>query len=179
MASKAYARRYAQAVFQIAAERNELERWQSDLEMIAGLGDDREVVALFENPRIPFGDKQKVLAGQFGDINPLALNLLYLLVTENSLGIVGQIAYEYRKLMNEHLGVEEADVLTAVPIDDEEKAKLEERLGTVVGKKVIVRTTVDPGLMGGIVARIGGKLIDGSTRSRLELLKEQIGGRGK
>ncbi len=171
------ARRYAQAVFQIALERDELDRWQSDLARIAGLGEDGELVTLFENPKIPFSDKQKLLAGQLGGINPLALNLVYLLVNGNCLGLTGQIADEYQQLLNSHRGMDQAEVITAVPIDEEDKTKLEERLGAVVGKKVVVRAEVDPDLIGGIVARIGGKLIDGSSRSRLEILKEQIGGK--
>ncbi len=80
MARRAYARRYSQAVFEIAMERQELDRWQSDLRKIASLGEDAALVALLENPRLHFNDKARLLSEQLGDINPLALNLVYLLV---------------------------------------------------------------------------------------------------
>jgi F-type H+-transporting ATPase subunit delta len=90
--------------------------------------------------------------------------------------MLGQIADEYRKLLDSHRGIEQAEVTTAVPLDEGEIKKLEEDLGALVGKNVVIRPEVDPALMGGITARVGGKLIDGSTRSRLERLKKQIGG---
>ena len=75
MATRAYAKRYSQAVFEIAVERNELDRWQSDLTKIASLGDNAELTALLETPKLPFEDKVKLLSEHLSDINPLALNL--------------------------------------------------------------------------------------------------------
>ena len=89
---------------------------------------------------------------------------------------VGDIADEYQRLLNAYRGIDEAEVLTAVPLDDGDKQRLAERLGAVVGKKVIIKAEVDSSLIGGVVARIGGKLIDGSTRSRLEALKKELSG---
>jgi F-type H+-transporting ATPase subunit delta len=168
--------RYAQAVFEIALEKNELDGWQTDLSRIAAMGEDKEFAGLIENPRVPFSDKQKLLSAGFGDAGPLVLNLVYLLITRNSIDMLGQIADEYRKLLDSHRGIEQAEVTTAVPLDEGEIKKLEEDLGALVGKNVVIRPEVDPALMVGITARVGGKLIDGSTRSRLERLKKQIGG---
>ena len=64
-------------------------------------------------------------------------------------------------------------------IDDKDKIGLEERLSAMVGGKVVIKTEVDSNLIGGIVARIGGKLLDGSTRGRLEALKREMGGAAK
>jgi len=174
MAKKTYARRYSQAVFNIARERNELDRWQSDLKKIATLTEDAKFVALLENPKVRFEEKAKLLSGWLGDINPLALNLVYLLVTRGRLGMVGDIADEYQRLLDSYRGIEQAEVTTAIPLDDEDRRKLEERLGAVVGKKVVVKPRVDPGVVGGIVARVGGKLLDGSTRARLMALKKAL-----
>jgi F-type H+-transporting ATPase subunit delta len=174
MARRTYARRYSQAVFNIALERNELDRWQSDLKKIATLGEDAKFVALLENPKVRFEDKAKLLSGWLGDINPLALNLVYLLVSKGRLGMVGDIADEYQRLLDSYRGIEQAEVTTAIPLDDEDKRKLEERLEAVVGKKVVLKLSVDPGVLGGVVARIGGKLLDGSTRSKLMALKKAL-----
>ena len=174
MAKQAYARRYSQAVFQIALERDELDRWQSDLRKIASLSEDKSFTDFLENPKIHFSDKQKLLSEQFSDVNPLALNLVYLLLTRDSLGIISNIADEYQQLLDSYRGIEQARVITAIPLENEDKIKLEERLSALVGKKVVIKPEVNPSLIGGIVARIDGKLIDGSTRNRLETLKKQL-----
>ena len=174
MARKIYARRYSQAVFSIALERNELDRWQSDLRKIASLGGDAAFIALLENPKVRFEDKTRLLSAQLGDINPLALNLVNLLLTRGKLNMAGDIADEYQHLLNSYRGIEQAEVITAIPLDDEDKQRLEKRLGAVVGKKVVLKHEVDSGLIGGIVARIGGKLLDGSTSSKLIALKNEL-----
>jgi F-type H+-transporting ATPase subunit delta len=161
-------------VFNIARERNELDRWQSDLGRIATLAEDEAFFALLESPKVPFADKARLLSQWLGDINPLALNLVYLLVARGRLGMVGDIADEYQRLLDSYRGIEQAEVTTAVPLDDKDKQRLEERLGAVVGKKVVVKPRVDPSILGGIVARIGGKLLDGSTRSKLMALKKAL-----
>ena len=174
MARRAYAKRYAQAIFEIAMEKGELDRWQSDLVKLASLTEDAALIALFENPKLPFSDKAKLLSEQLGDINPLALNLVYLLISRGQLSVLGEIAEEYRRLLDSHRGIEEAEVITAIPLDDEGKQSLEEHLSAIVGKKVVIKPEVDSSLVGGFVARIGGKLLDGSTRSRLEALKKEL-----
>ncbi len=179
MARRVYARRYAQAVFQIALERDELDRWQSDLGKVASLGEDAAVVTWLESPKLHFDDKARLLSERLVDINPLALNLTYLLVTRGKLGIAGDIADEYQRLLDSHHGIEQAEVTTAISLDDEGKLKLAEYLGAIVGKKVMLKPKVDSSLIGGIIARIGGKLIDGSTRSKLEALKRELAGTGR
>ena len=178
MAKRAYAKRYAQAVFEIAREKQELDRWQSDLSQLAGLGEDAAVITWLENPGLKFGDKVKVLSENLGDMNPQALNLAYLLVARGKLSMIGEIAHEYQRLLNRHRGIEEAEVTTAVPLDDGDKQKLARRLGTLVGKEVVIKAEVDSNILGGIIARIGGQLFDGSTRSRLEALKQKLSAGG-
>ena len=176
MARRVYARRYARAVFEIALERKELDRWQSDLKQVAILGEDVALRGLVENPKIGFDKKEKVLSELLGDINPLARNLVYLLVSRGRFGMIGDITQEYRRLLDGYRGIEHAEVVTAVPLDDKEKKRLEEHLGRVVGKKIVLEASVDPGLVGGMIARVGGKLLDGSTRSRLAALKRELTG---
>jgi F-type H+-transporting ATPase subunit delta len=174
MARRSYARRYSQAVFKIALERNELDRWQSDLDKIASLGEDAPFVALLENPKVHFEDKARLLSEWLGDINPLALNLVYLLVTRGRLSMVGDVADEYRRLLDSYRGIERAEVTTAITLDDKDRRRLEEHLGAAVRKKVVLEPKIDSSVIGGIVARVGGKLLDGSTRSKLIALKKAL-----
>ena len=174
MARRFYAKRYAQAVFEIALGRKELDRWQSDLRTIASLGEDSTVIAWLENPKFRFDDKVRLLSERLGDLNPLTLNLVYLLVARGRLSMIGSIADEYQRLLDSYRGIEPAEVITAVPLDDDDKLRLGERLGAVVGKKVVVKPKVDSSLIGGFIARIGGKLLDGSTRCKLEALRREL-----
>ena len=174
MARRVYARRYARAVFEIALERKELDRWQADLKEVAALGEEAAFMALVENPKIGFDKKEKVLSELLGDINPLARNLVYLLVSRGRFSMVGDIAEEYQRLLDGYRGIEHAEVVTAVPLDDKERKRLEEHLGVVVGKKIVLESSVDPSLVGGMIARVGGKLLDGSTHSQLLALKKEL-----
>ena len=176
MARKVYARRYSKAIFEIALEKKDLDRWQSDLSKIASLGEDAAIVSLLENPRLHFDSKAELLSERLSEINPLALNLVYLLVTRGKLKIAGDIADEYQRLLDSYRGIEQAEVTTVIPLDDEYEQKLTEHLGAIVGKKVVLKPEVDSRLIGGIVARIGDKLIDGSTRSKLAALREELAG---
>ena len=174
MARRVYARRYSQAVFNIALERKELDRWESDLTKIASLSEEATLIAFLESPKFHFDDKARLLSERLGDISPLALNLVYLLVTRGRLSIIGDIADEYQRLLDSYRGIERAEVITAIPLDDEDKQKLQKRLGAVVNKEVVLKPEVDSSLIGGVIARIGDKLLDGSTRSRLEALKREL-----
>ena len=174
MAREVYARRYSQAVFEIALEKKELDKWQSDLRKIASLNEDATFIAFLESPKFHFEDKTRLLSERLGDINPLALNLVYLLINRGGLDMIGNIADEYQRLLDSYRGIEQAEVTSAIPLDEEDKAKLAQRLGAVVGKKVVLKSEVDSSLIGGIVARIGGKLLDGSTRNRLMALKKEL-----
>ena len=179
MARRVYAKRFSQAVFKIALEKKELDRWQSDLSKIASLGEDATLISLLQDPRLHFGSKAKLLSERLGDVNPLALNLVYLLATRGRLNMVGDIADEYQRLLDSYRGIERAEVTTAIPLDDEDKQRLAEYLGAAVGKKIVLKPEVDSKLIGGIVARVGDKLLDGSTRSKLAALKEELSGGGR
>ena len=174
MARRVYAKRYSQAVFNIALETNQLDRWQSDLRKIVNLSQDAILIAFLESPKFHFDDKARFLSERLGGINPLALNLVYLLVTRGRLSMISDIADGYQQLLDSYRGIEQVEVITAIPLDDEDRSRLAGRLGTVVDKKVALKSKVDPSLIGGIIARVGDKLLDGSTRSKLEVLRNTL-----
>jgi F-type H+-transporting ATPase subunit delta len=179
MDRKGFAKRYAQAIFGIALEQDELDRWRSDLESISSAFSDPDVLALLESPGFRFNDKFRLLSEGLKEINHLAVNLVKLLVTKGKLDIMGSIIDEYQLLLDGFRGIEQAEATTAVPLGDKENQKLTEYLSGMVGKNVSLQYAVDPGLVGGIAIRIGGKLLDGSTRSRLASLKSELIGTGK
>jgi len=174
MTASTSAKRYAQAVFQVAGEQRNLEEWQSDLIKVAELIQDPEVSELIENPKLSFKLKSTLVKEKLGEINPLALNLCYLLISKGKLKDAKQIADEYGRLVDEYRGIKHADIVTAIPIDDKAKENLISQLEAIIGTKIIADIQVDPELIGGMVTRIDGRLIDGSIRNKLELLKKDL-----
>jgi F-type H+-transporting ATPase subunit delta len=175
LARTAQAKRYAQAVFQIAQQTQELDRWLSDLQTLAGLDHNDIFVKALETPNLTFNDQGRLLADRFPRISPLAINLVCLLVQRRRIIVLPAVFEEYRRLLDSHRGIERAEVVTAVPLDDAERRQIEERLEAISGKRMTVTAKVDPAVIGGVIARFGGRLLDGSTRSRLEALKKEIG----
>ncbi len=179
MARLISAKRYAQAIFEIARERNELDEWRSDLRRIAEAMRDPQLVAFLESPKIRFSDKAELLGTQLEGLTPRAMNLTYFLVAKGRVGIADPIRTEYEHLVDAYYGIEHAEVTTAIPLGPEDKEMLTSQLAAIVDKKVVLSTEVDPDIIGGIIARIGGKLIDGSTRSKLANLRKGLIEAGK
>lgn len=172
--ARAAARRHAQAAFEIALERKELEVWRGDLERLSEAVQDPLLFTFLESPRIRFNEKERILSQGLEGLNPLVMNLALLLVSRGRLGLVADMVLEYGRLVDEHRGIAHAEVTTAVPLESEEKDKLVRRLGVLVGREIVLTTRVAPAIIGGLVARVGDKLIDGSTKSRLLALRESL-----
>ena len=167
-------KRYAQAAFELALEKNELESWRAGLKKMAELSGNEELMALMRSPRVPFDAKEDLLHKQLGKINPLVSNLALLLVNKDIFGLSGDISQQYNDLLDAHQGVERAKVTAAVPLTDEDKETISSRLGKVIDRKVAIDAQVDASLIGGLIARVGDMLIDGSIRQRLESLKKSL-----
>jgi len=182
MASGVYVRRYAQAVFRMAVEQQELNVWQSDLRKVASIIRDEAFFSFLENREVSFDEKSKALSERLGEIHPMAMKLVSMLVARGRLGMIEDISDDYQQMLDNYRGVEGAqvaEVTTAIPLDEDDKLKLAQRITDMVGKPVVLRAKVDPGVVGGIVIRIGDKLIDGSIRSKLASLRRELGGVGK
>jgi F-type H+-transporting ATPase subunit delta len=164
-------KRYAQAAFELAIEKNELESWQEGLGKIAELTSDQELMSLLQNPRLLLAAKKSLLKERLGEINPLAFNLAILLVSKDALRLAGNISQQYNELLDVHRGIERAKVTAASPLDDEDREAISRRLGEIVKRKVAIDAQVDPSIIGGFIARMGDTLIDGSIRQKLETLK--------
>lgn len=176
MARVASPKRHAQAVFQLALERNEVDRWKSDLDTIASILSDPRIMPVLEDPKIHFSEKQQLINNLLPEFDRLALNFAYFMVDKQRLAILKQVVAEYEKMANAYQGLEYARVTTAVPLDKEEQEKLSQQLAAVTGKRILLTTEVDPSIIGGFIARVGDKLIDGSIRAKLQALKQKLAG---
>lgn len=176
MARASGARRYAQAAFELALERKELDGWQADLEALARVLLDPELGPVLDSPRVPFRDKMGLIREGLPQASPLVHHLAFLLVARGRRGLVGRVAAEFQRLADAHRGIEHARVTTALPLEAADMGRLGQGLASLLGRGVVVEADVDPSIIGGFVARVGDKLIDGSTRSRLEALKKALSG---
>src|SRR4030042_2988421 len=107
-------KRYAQAAFELAMERNEPEAWQEGLNRIAGLTKDEALMSLLENPKLAFNAQKSVLQERLPGINPSVLNLAFILVSRAMLRLASDISQQYNYLLDSYRGIEHAEVTAAV-----------------------------------------------------------------
>jgi F-type H+-transporting ATPase subunit delta len=165
---------YAEALFEAARERDELEEVLSDLqEFVTALRETEELRLFFYGGQIPERQKRRALDGLTEGMKTSTTNFLKVLVDNGREEILEEVLIRYEQLVKEHLGKVEVEVTTAVELSEEQLDRLKERLeGVLEGREVILEANVDQDLIGGAVFRYGGRLMDGSIRGRLESLRE-------
>lgn len=169
------AKRYAQAAFEIARERGELDQWEQDLRQLAGVLANPSVSDFFESPAVPETAKRQAIEAILPDESQqLVRNLTLLLLERWRLPQLPQVAEVFQQLVMEERGIAVAEVTTAVPLDEDEQAQVRERVAALIGKQVEMRPRVDPDIIGGIVVRVEDNLIDGSVRTQLHQLRQRM-----
>ena len=165
---------YAEALFEAAREREELEEVLSDLgEFVEALHDSEELRLFFYGGQIHERQKRKALDGLTEGMETTTTNFLKVLVDNGREEILEEVLARYEDLVKEHLGKIEVEVTTAVELSAEQRDRLKERLRDVLeGREILLEANVDPDLVGGAVFRYGGRMMDGSIRGRLESLRE-------
>jgi F-type H+-transporting ATPase subunit delta len=168
------AKRYALALYQLALERGSVESWHADLQVVDEAMQEREFAAFLEMPKILLSQKMSVIREGLPGIDPMVQNLMGVLISRDMASALPSVREEYGKLVDEQEGRERAVVRSAVPLEAGQIDRLAGYLGELVGKEVEVTTAVDPALLGGLVARVGDRLIDGSVRTRLQDMRKSL-----
>lgn len=168
------AKRYAQAVFELARESERLDQWEASLARFAELMSDERAAGFFANPNVAATEKQELLDRVLTDAQPEVRNLAGLLLQRQRLGIVPDLFRLFSEAMLNERGLAIADVTTAEPLGEAEQAAVRTQLSRLVGKDVQLRLQTDPAIIGGIVARIGDQLIDGSVVNQLRRLRARL-----
>lgn len=175
MPAGASARRYAQAVFEIASESGELERWLDDLTQLADSITSDEFRQTLSAPRISMSQKEALIRESLGSsVGPLALNLMSLLASRGLVDMLPGIADVFQDMLDAHQGVERAEVVSAVALTDEQRQQVAEMLNDLSGNDVRLTARVDPEILGGLVIRVGDKVMDGSARARLQNMRREL-----
>jgi F-type H+-transporting ATPase subunit delta len=177
MTSGSIARRYAKALFGLAVEQDRVEPWSDALVALqAAVDGSPDLLDVLSNPVYSRDQRREIVRGLARSLKLDAepSNLLFLLGDRNRLAALGDIVATFRGLADQKLGRIRAQVTSAVPLDAASQKALAEKLSKATKSQVIVERSVDPELLGGVVARVGSLVFDGSIKSQLEALRREL-----
>lgn len=173
------AKRYAKALFQVGKEENSLDDFSKTLSGMAELYTATpEVLDGLTNPLYPQEVREKVMAHLIGAIKASSLmaNFLNLLVQKRRADVLPDIAMVFQGLVDDERNMCQGTVISASEISSDLNDKIKTTLEKITGKQVVVTNEVDPTIIGGIIARVGDLLLDGSIKTQLKGLEESIKG---
>ena len=170
------ARNYAEALLALARKADDLQSWGRLIDDVASAMErDERLRNFLEAPQISADQKNAVLQKAFEDRAPrLFLRYLQRLVKNRRQMLIPQIANEYRDLVDEVEGRVHAQVTLASPVDEEQKAAIARHLTHTFGSTVVPQVRINPNILGGIIVRVGDRVMDGSVRKRLGILRARM-----
>lgn len=176
MLNNAIARRYAQAFFAIAQEKNQVDKLEEELNLVVEAMKSNADLAKFIDHQLvdPLVKKETMDMLFANKVSDITLHLLELLVDKHRETIIGDIVDEFMSYANETRNIQEAEIVSASELKDKDIAEIKQKLVAYTGKDVRLTAKVSPDLIGGIKVRIGDKIIDSSIQSRLQGLKSAL-----
>jgi F-type H+-transporting ATPase subunit delta len=173
-----FAARYARAFADVVldAKLNAAEVAQQLEDFAATLAASKDLKELLLNPSLPAQRRVAILDTVNSRVGcgPMVRNFLAVLIRHERLGALAEILEEFRLEMNRRLSISDAEVVTARPLEDQERTKLESQVTALAGNRVNATFREDKSLIGGAIVRIGSTIYDGSVRGRLQRLKERL-----
>ncbi len=174
MAKGVSGKRYAQAIFQLAVQQDQVDQWARDLDSMSQVLQDEEFSSFLEHAQVPLSEKERSIEAVFADTNSLVRNLLALLISRGSAKLIRDVHLSYSQLVDEYRGRQRVEVTSAVALDAGEVERIARFVAELIQKEVVVSTEVDETILGGVIIQVGDQLLDGSVRSRLEGLRRQV-----
>lgn len=173
--SQTLARPYAEAVLDLAKSANSFDEWSKDLEFLSKVAQDKSIVELVSNPSLGKTTLSDILLDICGDkISQEGKNLLRLLIDNQRLMVLPELAVQYEKLRAQHQQYVNVEITSAFFVVEEQKQEIESTLKQRLGKAVNITTRVDTDLIGGWVIRAGDEVIDISLQGRLAQLAAEL-----
>ena len=166
-------RRYAEAAFQLADRDGSIETWRRELEQAAA-ATDGQLMAVLANPALPLDQRLQAADRVLADLSQSVRNTVLLLVRRGRIEQLPRVVAEFVRLDERRRGITHATATSAAPLTDLEVKALTARLEQMTGGRIALTTDIDESLLGGLVVRVGDRLIDGSVRGRLERLRNQL-----
>lgn len=174
MSDLTVSRRYARALYEEAERQGRTEAVDEDVDMLRqSLEQTHEFARLVESPVIPQNKKKDVFRALLDErVDPLTLRFLLLLVEKDRETLLSSLLNTYQDLRDEQRGIVEVQARVPAPLNDDERARLTDRLEAMTGKKIRLQVEERPDLIGGLVIRIGDRVYDGSVRQKLDNLRD-------
>jgi F-type H+-transporting ATPase subunit delta len=166
-------RRYAEAAFQLADRDGSIETWRRELEQAAA-ATDGQLMAVLANPALPLDQRLQAADRVLAGLSQSVRNTVLLLVRRGRIEQLPRVVAEFVRLDERRRGITHATATSAAPLTDPEVLALTARLEQMIGGQIALTTDIDESLLGGLVVRVGDRLIDGSVRGRLERLRNQL-----
>ena len=177
MSIVAIARRYAEALADVAIAHNQVEQMDAEVGAFAQLiTDSRELHDVFASPVVSMEQKRSVLDAiiERTGVSPMIANLLRTMLSHYRLHDLTTVHEQFRRAINRRRGIALAEVTTAVPASQDAQQMLTRKLGELVGKQVQIQFKTDPALIGGAVTRLESVVYDGSIRTQLQIVKQRL-----
>jgi len=173
--SSTAARRYAEAAFETALRDKTVETWRRELDAAAALLADPAIAEAVRNPSIATTVREEaVRSGLSKNVSAPVLNLILFMIRRARIEDLARVAAEFGRLDDQRNGIVHATATSASALEPTEIRALTARLEQMTGGTVELSVETDPSLLGGLVVRVGDRLIDGSVRGRLERLRSQL-----
>ncbi len=168
------AKRYAQALVELAREKGSFDAWQRDLGSLRAVVSDADARSFLDNPSVKASDKNQIVDSVLVDAQPEARNLAHMLIERRRTGIIQDLADLFDEAVLAENGIALVDVTTAEPLDEAGQELVRDHLGRLLGKRIELRLREDPDIIGGFVARAGDQVIDGSVVNQLRRLRARL-----
>jgi F-type H+-transporting ATPase subunit delta len=167
-------RRYALAIYKVAEEKNKVEEYISTLNQIVELfKTNKDIYTLISHPEITSSKKKKTFIKLFkGRVDEEILSFLLFLIEKDRILYLEEKVRQMEKIHLEKNNTVEAEVRTVVPLKDDERKLLIEKLSKEYGKEILLKEEIDKELIGGVYVRIGNNVIDGTLKAKLANMKE-------
>jgi F-type H+-transporting ATPase subunit delta len=178
MAAGSISRRYARAVLDLGIAQNNLDKLGADLRgLAAAMHTSPELVASLSNPALRRAERKKIVEGLLARLaaHATSKNIVFLLLDRERLGELPMISREVDAQIEARAGRVTAEVTSAVELSPAQLTQLTATLERLSGKKVHVERKQDPTLLGGVVAKVGDVVYDGSVRTQLRALRDELG----
>jgi len=170
------ASRYAKALLDVLYPAKAEAGREQLLQFNSVLAQQQDARTFLENPTVS-AERRKDLLKRLGDtlaLNVPIRNFLGLLIDRNRLDLLDEIASTYEALLDEKLGVVRARITSALELNSQQRDEVAARLQALTGKKVRMEVSVDPALIGGLVAQVGSTIYDGSIRQQLNTFRNNL-----
>lgn len=165
------ARPYAEAVFKLGRENDDLPNWSRTLEVLDALVQDPQMQACIGDPNVSAQQLESLILGIAGDsVDGAGRNFLQVLIANDRLALLPEIRALYEDLRREHEGILEARIVSAFPLDKPQLEQLVARLEAKYHRRISTQVEVDPQLIGGVRIIIGDKVIDATVRGQLDAM---------